>query len=1180
MWKFQYFKPYLSPGSVVSFLFLLITLVSGTYIINDKNFTANIVNRAASTSCSICQKNAEDPSECADLCKPISKASPKPKDNDDKPAASSSNPVKTCGYCNESNKCVGCDSNDNNVKECSSDSNCQPAINSSSSTPNPGSSGSLSTTKTCDVNGVPYGDGSKVIGGASGGTSGYSKCVGGSWVDCPECTLTTLTTIPVYAEQEYLQQIQQQQQQAIQNLQNLQQLEATELEVSRISCDQSGGTWTGSQCINSVQTFITTERDEEGTTRTLTTIYRDQNDNAVASTTTPVTINTTQSFVNTGEDFKVNTTTKISDLNTGDLISYLTQTSGPAKKSDGVTCTADTDCNSGKCEYSQLLTTGKICSSSVNLTAEEKIYNLANTGTFGLFENYVSSFNPDNVTYNWQANGYDSVEECQQDAISSAQGSYSGAMAAAKCNTYQPTQEQVTSSTELGTVITAEIALLATGVGYGTGSLTGVAALNQAMAAGTIIQAGSAASTCIEDPNSSQCRNEAIWTAIGVINIGSAANLTNAIASGSQQAIRAAQQINTGVNAANLVGDIALDVVDNCFGENQNNFGCGLALGTTILDLGGGALDLVDVLKPLDAPSVIDNVAGDIVASQLSPSGSSLSTSQANIADDLSLAMGPNPNVPSNSIDEIASSISPNEVSILDQVTPVGSVNLTNSLDEVNLLTTSNLELNEIGVLVPSGTSLLPDGSLMSNNSTDELLNVLVSQSPDLSPSTQNLDLVESPSLNQTGNLAEENTSSFLRNLFDNETKSKLITNPDSLEILNDPAFQRLKERGLSLRQGNTSGDFTISDDIKDLQDLRNEYLDMVVDEMTVKQKEWGRLSREARRNDLPAPKLTYERLSEIIMSIPNESTSIDYTIIENVALRYDYSGDLSQIRQFVDSRGGTVGRREILDYVADYEVSQLAVNNVDGSINATEEFRILQDHNQTQDSWLADNVIEPIQNYLDDGTDFGSDALLTVGGGTYKGIQGQKLVINPKTDLSLQKYIINARSYLEQNRLNDGISRADLLNDFVSKSLRYADPAAIEYSGASQLREQIYSQGKPARLGQFIDGNTGVCREFAACMHVLLADSGKPNFMTVGEVSLESGINMNQQGGRHAWIEFIDTRTGQWMVADPTHDFVLPREQAYRERYVTVDEIQRDVFVWPEQTSWWDRLTKNVKAY
>lgn len=66
---------------------------------------------------------------------------------------------------------------------------------------------------------------------------------------------------------------------------------------------------------------------------------------------------------------------------------------------------------------------------------------------------------------------------------------------------------------------------------------------------------------------------------------------------------------------------------------------------------------------------------------------------------------------------------------------------------------------------------------------------------------------------------------------------------------------------------------------------------------------------------------------------------------------------------------------------------------------------------------------------------------------------------------------------------------------------------------------------------------------------------------------------------GLHAWVEYIDSRTGVWMVADPTAGFVLPRDEAYSKRYIEVKDVKHQVFVWPKGTSLIQRILKYMTA-
>ena len=151
------------------------------------------------------------------------------------------------------------------------------------------------------------------------------------------------------------------------------------------------------------------------------------------------------------------------------------------------------------------------------------------------------------------------------------------------------------------------------------------------------------------------------------------------------------------------------------------------------------------------------------------------------------------------------------------------------------------------------------------------------------------------------------------------------------------------------------------------------------------------------------------------------------------------------------------------------------------------------------------------------------------------------------------------------------------MLNDFVHNSLRYA--TGDGYDGPTLLRNDLYSSGKPVKLGDFIDANAGVCREYAACMHVALANTGKSNYMVVGDIEKMAVQGQINEGGRHAWVEYIDTKTGQWMVADPTNGFVTTRDKAYTFNYGGVkDNVERQVFVWPKGVGFWDRIFKKIR--
>jgi hypothetical protein len=97
----------------------------------------------------------------------------------------------------------------------------------------------------------------------------------------------------------------------------------------------------------------------------------------------------------------------------------------------------------------------------------------------------------------------------------------------------------------LGSIITAEAALLTTGFGYGAGTLTGADALTQGLAISTVYQSGTATSVCIDNPESSECKEAVAWAAISWANVGTAANILNLSA-------QSAQYLNTAVNIVNI----------------------------------------------------------------------------------------------------------------------------------------------------------------------------------------------------------------------------------------------------------------------------------------------------------------------------------------------------------------------------------------------------------------------------------------------------------------------------------------------------------------------------------------------------------------------------------------------------------------------------------------------------
>lgn len=87
-----------------------------------------------------------------------------------------------------------------------------------------------------------------------------------------------------------------------------------------------------------------------------------------------------------------------------------------------------------------------------------------------------------------------------------------------------------------------------------------------------------------------------------------------------------------------------------------------------------------------------------------------------------------------------------------------------------------------------------------------------------------------------------------------------------------------------------------------------------------------------------------------------------------------------------------------------------------------------------------------------------------------------------------------------------------------------------------------------------------------AAMVHTDLANLGIESKMVVGHVEgRANNLNQASQGGRHAWVEFMDLKTGQWMVSDPVAGVVMPRDEAYQSLYGGVSDLTQHQFVKPK---------------
>lgn len=616
MTSFKRQKGVIDPISIIAGLFLVVTLIVGTVVVNDRGFSLNIAERAGLDGGMDQLTGNSSGSNVVTFTQ--TKPKPTEKANECEPNCSG----KTCG----SNGCGGTCGTCATGQSCSLNGQC---------------------TFSCDVNGRQYPSDTVAV---YGGIGDYRKCINGRWEECPTCQITDLNVTPVYLEgikkeAEVALADQQAEQSTTSKFCNVSIVESfcgngtnnctngfichlrkavdcsQKIEQTTTTCTISdtgqtvvntrecnsgskvcdgntlrtcsqNGFWIrqncqygclNNTCISSVSTGIEVNRDDEGTTRDLTVIVRDENQDVITASTNPITINTQSPTIEKTDDGFIKTvTTVINNADTGEIINAITQNIASIKKTNGDYCSYDGECNSGKCDFAG--TPVRRC--VPNVTQLEMAYNGLETLTFGTFGDYVNAYQ--NPYMAWQIQGFDSSRDFIEDCIAR-----NGISAAQNCTRQASalSQDALASSTALGTVITSEVALLGTGVSYLSGGLTGVQALYQGLAISSLYQTGSAVDICNTNPDSIECRDAKIWAAISWINVGTAANLVN-------NATQGAKLLNSGVNAINLIGDVYLDVGYNCVGANKNDLGCALAVGATVLDFGGGAFDLMDMVKP------------------------------------------------------------------------------------------------------------------------------------------------------------------------------------------------------------------------------------------------------------------------------------------------------------------------------------------------------------------------------------------------------------------------------------------------------------------------------------------------------------------------------------------------------------------------------------------------------
>ena len=567
----------IDPITIIGVLFLIVTLFIGTKVVNDRNISLNIQEKADCMS--TCMREIGDSDECSSSCgatRPdVQVTAPEPEPDNE--------PI------------------DNNLEEAEEEyiqenSGASPTVFTNTTPVQPSTEPEVSeqsptndNVQTCDANGAQYPEGSVVV---YGGIGSYRKCIDGRWENncsisaiTPEiCEITDLTPnfVPSYLQNQYNSEIQ---------AQNY----VGEVD-NNLESEESAF----------IQGVI---EQEQKTQAAIQTQISPTNTNPLANLS---------GFVGSGA--------------TPDV--YKPKFESKAE------CQASVNPDSR--EYNAC---GQFATPEENKLA---LFNSLNSISFGAFSNYTSSFSPDKVEYYWQTSNYDSLEDCENDFVGRGKG---------YCSQIQYTKDQTSSSVQLGSIITAEAALLTTGFGYGAGTLTGADALTQGLAISTVYQSGTATSVRIDNPESSECKEAVAWAAISWANVGTAANILNLSA-------QSAQYLNTAVNIVNIGADI-YDANQSCTGENASGLGCALSVGAGLLDVGGGVLDIADIVRNINTPTGLAQAISPIPANTI-PSGNQvdvgvsqadnyIGTAPTNIADGgLGFSQNYTPNPPNQTSVQLA----------------------------------------------------------------------------------------------------------------------------------------------------------------------------------------------------------------------------------------------------------------------------------------------------------------------------------------------------------------------------------------------------------------------------------------------------------------------------------------------------------------------------------------------
>lgn len=214
-----------------------------------------------------------------------------------------------------------------------------------------------------------------------------------------------------------------------------------------------------------------------------------------------------------------------------------------------------------------------------------------------IVDRYIDSYANQNIAYNYIQMGYESVSDCVEKTTSYADK--------LRCNGYQPSKEQLTSSVALGSALTAGGAVITATGGAATGALSLTQAIGLGMAGMSTYQLGTTTDTCITEGYSDNCRTQLAWTLLSYANIGSSA------LQGAYQASSIMSGANTFINAVNVITDV-VDIGQSCY---ASGFGCTMAYVGIFFDVGQGASDfgLIEAIaKNINFSNVANNPLAEV----------------------------------------------------------------------------------------------------------------------------------------------------------------------------------------------------------------------------------------------------------------------------------------------------------------------------------------------------------------------------------------------------------------------------------------------------------------------------------------------------------------------------------------------------------------------------------------